>query len=136
EAAVLDREGMPVSGAQVFIGNDVTTTDSSGVFKIPANWKSPQAVTIQKNGFVKTTYLGQMPKGQTYTIKTRTPAQRIEVKGEISGFGNLPKDGYIDFGLAISSVEPQTALNFNISQIISNESDTVSIMGQELDIPT
>ncbi len=136
EAAVLDTDGMPIFEATVHIGNQVVTTNSSGVFRIPSNWKSPQPVTIEKAGYVKTTYLEQMPQGQVYTIKTRTPAERIEVKGSISGFGNLPRDGYIDFGLAVATLEPKSALNFNISQIISDESDTVSVLGQKLDIPT
>lgn len=135
EAFVLDASGAPIANAEVQIGDVTVTTDSNGVFNAP-NWSGEQAVTITKEGFVKITYLKQKAQNQIFEIHPRKSSVRTEVKGIITGFGALPTDGFIDFGLSMTSLDVQNALNFDISQIISEENDKVTVMGQELRIPT
>ena len=135
-SVVMDEFGNSVPSATVAIGNQVVTTDQNGVFKLPTNWTEELPVTISKDGYVKTTYLKQLPKNQIFEVKLRKSTVRHEVKGSVTGFGNLPSDGFIDFALSITSLEPQNALNFDIAQLISEENDIISVMGQELAIPT
>jgi hypothetical protein len=136
QVAVTDDYGTPVPNAEVHIGLLKLTTDESGLLNVPAAWTQEQPVTILKTGFVKTSYLKQKPQGQSFEIHHAKSVVRNEVKGSITGFGALPADGFIDFGLSMTSLNPITALNFDITQIISQENDTVSVMGQELNIPT
>ena len=133
---VIDDGGTAIAGAQIHIGNSVTTSDSNGVFQVPANWNQELPVTIIKDGFIKTSYLKQLPEGQTFEVHRKKTTVTQTVKGSISGFGNLPNDGFIDFGLAITSLDNTGALNFDITQLISEQYDTISVMGQQLDIPT
>lgn len=136
QAVVLDDSGSPIANAAVHIGQITVTTDANGVFNVPPSWTQEQPVTILKDGYIKTTYLKQKPQGQIFEIRPRKTTVRNEVKGVITGFGALPSDGFIDFGLSMASLDAQNALNFDISQLISEENDTINVMGQELDIPT
>lgn len=132
---VINDAGLAIENAAVLIGSFETTTDSQGNAKVPNGWNHPLPVTIFKEGHIKTSYLQQVPQGQIFEIKRSKTIVRHEVKGSISGFGNLPNDGFIDFGLAITSLDYISALNFDITQLISEEYDTISVMGQKLDIP-
>lgn len=142
---ITDENGQAISGAEILIGhsvnspfpNNIVVSDSKGIISIPTAWTQELPVTILKDGYIKTSYLKQKPEGQIFEVRRKqTPNVRQEVKGSISGFGNLPNDGFIDFGLAISSLDNTSALNFDITQLISEEYDTISVMGQQLDIPT
>lgn len=141
---VRDESGAPLASAEVLIGpsenspfqGNVVTTNAKGEFAVPAGWTQELPVTIFKNGFIRTSYLKQTPAGQIFEVRHRKVKVRHEVKGSITGFGALPSDGFIDFGLALPSLSASEALNFDITQLISEQYDTISVMGQELDIPT
>ena len=144
EIKIVDESGVAISDAEVLIGtsegvpfpNNLVKTNSKGNFVVPTLWTQTLPVTIFKDGYVKTSYLHQKPQGQIFEVKRKKTIIRHEVKGSITGFGNLPNDGFIDFGLAITSFNNVSALNFDIAQMISEEHDTISVMGQKLDIPT
>ncbi len=141
---VRDETGAPLANAEVLIGqsantpfpNNTLTTNANGEFVIPSGWTQELPVTISKQGFIRTTYLKQTPIAQIFDVRHRKKTERYEAKGSISGFGPMPSDGFIDFGLAISTLNATEALNFDITQLISEKFDTISVMGQELDIPT
>jgi hypothetical protein len=136
QVVVVDEVGTPIPNAVVLIGATSTTSNESGVIAVPASWTAEEPVTILKDEFVKTSYLHQKPEGQTFEIHHKKSATRKEVKGSITGFGALPTDGFIDFGLAMTSLDSISALNFDITDMISEENDSVSVMGQTLNIPT
>ena len=66
---ITDTNGAPIKGAQVMIGsapnqpfaNNVVTTDETGNFKPMRDWNTAQPVTISAHGFVRTTYMSQLP---------------------------------------------------------------------------
>lgn len=141
---VRDEGGNPVANAKILIGhepnvpfqNNIVTTGSNGEVSVPAGWNQELPITISKDGFVRTSYLKQIPEGQIFDIRHRKSSSKHTVKGSATGFGSLPSDGFIDFALSISTLDNQSALNFDITQLISEETDAVNVMGQTLDIPT
>src|SRR4051812_858512 len=78
---VTDEAGNPVPTAQVLIGtelnqpfpNNFVTTTASGEILVPAAWTEPTAVTISAPGYMRTTYLDQLPMGQSLVIRAIEP---------------------------------------------------------------
>lgn len=141
---VVDTEGHPVVGAQVLIGSSVgspfaenfITTDDHGTFVAPADWTDAQPVTINSAGSVRTTYLGQTPQGQKFEIRYVPANERLELSGKGTGFNIKDKDNKIDFALMIHALNRTALFSFNLDMVISNEMDTISVMGQEMDLPS
>jgi hypothetical protein len=60
----------PIS-AQVLIGNTVRLQSGvDGIVAAPANWQSPQPLTVSATGYLLTTWTDQLPEGQTFYIRT------------------------------------------------------------------
>lgn len=141
---VVDTAGNPIAGAQILIGTSVgapfvenfITTDSSGSFIAPELWTTEQAVTIQAAGFVRSTYLAQTPMGQTFELRTTPSNDRLELSGIGTGFNIKNKDNKIDFALMIPALNRTALFSFNLGMVISTEMDKISVMGQDLEIPS
>tara|TARA_B100000609_G_scaffold199248_1_gene201473 strand:+ start:5165 stop:6439 length:1275 start_codon:yes stop_codon:yes gene_type:complete len=61
---------------------------------------------------------------------------RLFLGGEVTGFGRLKRDGKIDFALVTPSLTRMDLLNFDLSTLISPQMDTISIIGNDLNIPS
>lgn len=133
----------PLAGAQILIGDALNipfsgnflTTDSSGQIQIPAEWTEPMTVTVQAPGYVRVTYIAQLPG--SLTIKLRPQPEKIsyEVRGNITGLPIEDKDGWVDFGLIMPAFTKLDMLSFNINNVISPQNDHITALGQNIDIP-
>lgn len=141
---VTSTDGKPVGQAQVLIGNsqnqpfadNFVTTDGTGNFTAPAGWNSEATVTISAPGFIRVSYLKQIPNGQTFQLRIADGPRNLELSGTTSGFNVVDKDGLVDFGLLIQGLSRQDLFNFNLGMVISPEIDIISILGQKLELPS
>lgn len=136
----------PLAGAKILIGTEqgapfagnYLVADAQGHIDLPAAWTDVTAVTIDAPGFVRATYFGQAPGDRTYRLrkKTNTKSTQYEVKGSTVGHQTVDKDGFIDFGLVIPALTRNDLLSFNIDAVISPQTDTITILGQDADVPS
>ena len=149
---VVDSHGAAVSNAQLMIGEaadtpftgNVLTTDSEGHATLPAEWISAQPVTIEAEGFVRTTYMNLEPAVATLQLRkldeSRSRATagqpRFELKGETTGFGQLKNDGVFDLGMVVQGI-PRAAISaVSLTSMISPETDRLTVLGQSFDLPS
>lgn len=141
---VIDEKQQPVAGATVLFGYDIgnpfpgntLTTDNSGVTAIPADWKAALPLTVQAPGYVTTTIPVATPGTLTVQIAKQESANEYEVKGTATDFGRLITDGKVDFGLVIPALSRQQMLSFDLSTVLSPKTDTISIIGNDIAIPS
>lgn len=142
---VLDHQGRAISGATVMIGfaeNDpfqgnIFTTNGAGTVDVPAVWKTPLPVTVSANGYLTTTFADAQPLGRTLYLETaESTEESYEFKGEVQGFGKLRKDGKVDVGFVMPAFTKRELLGFDISSVMSPESDTITILNRDVKIPS
>ena len=141
---VTDQAGNPLSGADVLIGTAVDQpftanfmqTDASGTFIAPDAWSSEQIVTISKAGFVRASFFGQTPNGQTYQLRPVPVQPQPELKGTATGFNLKDNDDIMDFALVMPAVQKREMLAFNINMFISPETDRITVYGSPVDLPS
>lgn len=136
EIQVVDPNLNPIPNATVQIGQLTWTANSSGIVKIPRWWVEEENVNIKKSGFISTSYLNQMPQKAVYMIRYQTAPVRYEVKGNTSGYPDLKKDGWADFSLVIKPFTQMDVVTFDMSKIISDENDTMDVLGKTLELPS
>ena len=140
---VLNTEGAAVAGATVVVGTAVNApfegnqfvTAADGTFTVPADWNSAEMVTIQAPGYVRSTYLGQMPAGQSLTIRKQFSEPKYELSGKGTGFQVKDKDGLVDYALMIQPLGRKELFMFDLSMVISSEMDEIEVMGQQVLVP-
>lgn len=141
---VADIGGSPVAGATVMIGtapnqpfaNNVATTDKTGSFKPMRDWNVALPVTISAPGFVRTTYMAQLPQQKSFTIRAKALAVKPELNGITTGFGTLVKDGFVDVGIVIPALTKADLANFQASTLLSPENDVIKAAGQTAYLPS
>lgn len=140
----LDEGRQPLVGAKILIGYDANdpfngnelVTDTSGLVNIPSDWKAALPVTVVSAGNVRTTYDSVPPTTTTLQVSAAEGEGNLEVKGNTTDFGNLPRDGMVDFGLVIPGFTQKKLLHFDISAVVSPSVDTIRVAGQKLEIPS
>ncbi len=141
---VIDEAGHPVGGATVLFGasaNDPfkgnsAISDADGTVSIPKDWTQSLSVSIQAPGYVTTTYSALDPVPQTLKISTEDGNKAFEVSGKTVDYQGLTQDGYLDFSLVIPALTEKNILNFDISSVVSNQNDTMSVAGNNFEIPS
>jgi hypothetical protein len=141
---VVDLAGNPIPNAQVLIGTELgkpmsdnfVTTDASGAFQAPSGWTSAQAVTISAPGYVRVTYFGQMPNGQSFKMRPVEGQGSFELGGTTTGFQIRNGDGQVDFSLVIPALERRDLFSFDVSSVISPQNDEITIIGQKVQLPS
>ncbi len=141
---VVAQNGKPVIGAQILIGSDLNqpfadnfvSTDSSGGFTAPNGWTRQEAVTINAPGFVRATYLKQMPTGQTFTLRPIEGGNLFQLNGATTGHNVKDFDGIVDFGLVIPAISKAGFFNLDISDFISTDTDTITVAGKSMALPS
>jgi hypothetical protein len=143
---VVGEDLQPLAGAKVLIGQEVSDpflnnymqTDSSGHLTLPAGWTDAQPVTIEAPGYIRATYFAQDPADRTYRLrkKNNTTKTQYELKGGTVGHKIVDRDGFIDFSLVIPALTRADFLSFKIDSVISAQHDTISVLGQDTDIPS
>lgn len=141
---VVDPAGQPVSNARIligpaandpFVGNSVTT-NAAGEATIPAQWRTPLALTIEKPGHVRSSFFNVEPKAQRFTLTYTEGAQKIKVSGKSKDFGRLRPDGKVDFSLVIPTFRRADILRFDLGQVVSPEGDRVDVGVAQFDLPS
>lgn len=141
---VVDAHGSAVAQAKVMIGpapgvpfaGNIIQTDHQGQFRVPARWTQALPVTIKAANYTQTTYLDVYPSARSFQLQPQDTKEQIKVEGETRNFGQLRRDGNLHFGLVLPALSRRQLLNFDISQIISPESDTIRVLGQSVDLPS
>jgi hypothetical protein len=135
---VLTEDGNPVAAAQVLIGSgpELLTTDLDGNLEVPPTWVNVLPVTISAQNFVRASYLAQRPGPHNYTLRKLEPAGRLELAGIATGFKVTNGDGKVDFAFVMPMLQKQDLLHFNIGMILSPESDAISVIGKQVEIPS
>lgn len=132
-----------VANAQVLIGDaldtpfsgNFLTADELGQLNVPTEWATAAAVTVQAEGFVRSTYLAQEPGPLVVVLRPMPQKQQYELRGVANNLPVVDKDGFIDFALLMPAFTRLDILNFDLTKIISAQMDKISTLGQEMSIP-
>jgi hypothetical protein len=141
---VVDSSGQPIANANILVGfepgipfkGNVLTTDASGVANIPADWKDALPVTVQAPGFITSTLPISVPGQLTLELLKQDAANEFEVKGAAIDFPRLVTDGKVDFALMIPALSRDNLLSFDLSTVISQKVDTITIIGNDVNLPS
>lgn len=144
---IVNSEGQPVAKARVLIGLGVGTpfasnflfTDDEGLLDGDlTEWITVQPVTIDAPGFVRTTYFAVDPlSSRTLTLnRSIKPQLQFELSGVTTGFQVAHRDGQVDFALTIPVVKPEDLFQFNLDMILSPFTETISVLGQKVNVPS
>jgi hypothetical protein len=121
---------------QPFAGN-LVLTDAKGEASVTSAWSTPESITIEAKGFVRTTYTGIIPNSnRTFLIKPVASKKKLELSGETQGFGTLVNDGIVDVGIVFPTIDRSSLTSLQASSILSSEIDTISILGKKIDLPS
>ncbi len=137
-------DDQPIKNAQILIGDALNSpfvgnflmTDANGQVEIPADWNQALPITVNAPGFLRSTYMSQEPDSLTIKLRPQTSKAQHEVKGVTSGLPVQDKDGYVDFGLVMPAFSKMDLLAFDMNAVISPQSDRISAMGQDIDVPS
>lgn len=141
---VTDEKGMPVVGAQILIGTEdgkpfggnVITTNGSGTAAAPAGWTTAQPVTAQSPGFMAATIPDAKPGALTIQMTRLEGQNQFEISGNTEGFGKMVNNGLVHFGLVIPALRREEFLSFDMSTVLSPQSDRIDVIGNSFEIPS
>jgi hypothetical protein len=141
---VVDENNQPVANAKVMLGfepgnpfpGNVFTTNGSGIADIPADWKAALPITVQADGYIITTIPETQPGQRVIQLTKRELNSDLEVKGTTTDFGRLIRDGKVDFGMVVPALSRKQMLAFDVSSVISPQNDTITIVGNSVNIPS
>jgi hypothetical protein len=142
---VVSTGGSPIANARILIGTKLDTpfagnlliSDKNGIVSAPAGWTSPQPVTIEASGFIRTTYFDRAPDAANrLTVKYRPSLDRtFELQGETTGYGEIPDDGFLDVALVLPGFSRSQIATFHPSDIFSKEIDSLSVLTHTAYLP-
>lgn len=141
---IVDTHGNGIAGASVLIGGALgdpfagnqLITDANGYATPPAAWKSALPLTVEANGFVRTTYIPVSPGQIQLELRRGDSPNSYQISGQTQGFGDLRTDGKVDFGLVIPAIHKSQMLQFDVGNMVSPEVDTISVVGRTIEIPS
>ncbi len=141
---IQDKNGNAIPNAKVLIGyqinepfeNNFLIADDAGVLDLPNEWNTELPLTVEAQGFLRITHLNAHPKSQIITLIKDPGYNPIEVKGVVNGFGDLPTDKHMDFGMVIKMMKRDGLVSFDLNELISPYNDYITAMGQRVGIPS
>jgi hypothetical protein len=143
---VVGDDLQPLANARVLIGSELDapfagnylTTDAQGHLDLPAGWTDAAPVTIEADEYLRATYYAQEPGDRTYRLRKKaiTSTSQFEMKGLTQGHNIQDKDGFVDFSLVIPALTRNDFMSFDINSVISPQSDIISVLGQEAEVPS
>jgi hypothetical protein len=145
QIAVLNALGQPIANAKILIGlragvpfpGNELVTGADGRVDLPAAWTDAQPVTIDAPGHVRATWLAQTPASVSLKLRRAITPQKLELKGQTSGFGNLQKDGWVDVGMVFPALNRGQLASLQVTDLISPEIDTIRPgFGQTIELPS
>lgn len=143
QVAVTDLFGRPLPGAEILFGNsagipfsaNILKTDASGLVIWPTGWKQELPITITAPGFVRATYLSRAPGSYTFPLRPARSVAGIALAGKTTGFGRLVSNGVLDVSLVFAAIPRATLGSLELTALIGNGVDKVSVYGQQLELP-
>jgi len=141
---VIAEDGSPVAGATILIGQSINDpfegnvfrTDANGAIQLPTQWKTSLPISIHAEGYVALTMMEALPISRSFVLSRQELAESLELNGMTDGFGRLRRDGKLDVGLVMPTFSREDLLSFDISSVISPETDTLSIAGRSFEVPS
>ncbi len=142
--AVTTVDGLPIANATILIGNSVNKpfqgnvlkTNAQGMVSFPTAWVESASVTVDAPGFIRVTYINQLPGPLNFKLKKKSLLDQFEVKGQAKNLPIIDKDGFVDFGLVMPAFSKADLLAFNMNAVISPQTDTISVMGFKVPLPS
>ena len=152
QLSIVNSLGDKMANAKVMVGpkkdvpfeNNIFQSDANGLITFSKTIPNNTPVTVWQHGYVTATYFIENNRSShllslhetDQSIDPNAP-DKIQVKGLANGFGDLTKkDGFIDFSLTIPTFTRQSLLHFDLSSVISPEVDTISVIGQKVELPS
>lgn len=141
---VVNEAGAPIEHATILLGQEegnpfpgnVLVTDENGLASVPSEWNTAITVTVQAPGYITTTMPDVAPGSLTIQLNPLDPKNEFEIKGIATGFPRLVTDGKVDFALVIPALTRQNLLSFDLSTVISPKVDTITIVGNQVNLPS
>lgn len=142
---VTDANGTPLAGAAILIGprenvpfpGNLLTTDANGMVPLPTDWIDGQPLTVEAPGYVRTTWMSQVPApSMIFAVRTVPKNQQVELTGKTTGYKNLQKDGWVDVGVVFPAVRRNQLASLQVTDLISPDVDIITIFGQSVEIPS
>ncbi len=141
---IVDVDGKPIAKVQILVGmalndpfkDNFIESDADGTFTAPAAWTQEMPITLTAPNYIRATYWGQMPQGQTLTLRSKDLPRNLELSGSQTGFQVIDRDGIVDFGLVIPALTKQDLFNFDIGMVLSPQTDEISVLGQKINLPS
>lgn len=141
---IVNHHGEPVAGAQILVGqapgnpfrDNMVTTNAAGHAAVSSLWRTPAAVTVDARGYVRQTLLGQAPGNMTIKLNPAPLAQQAELRGSVTQLPVVDGDKLIDFALVMPAVSKADLLTFDMGQVISPYTDTMTAAGQTSEVPS
>jgi len=125
-----------LSEGQPFSGN-LLQTDINGTVSIPSNlWTTPTHVTVDIAGYIRQTLINQNPGILQIKLKKVSIYPRPTIKGQVTQLPIENGDKQMDFGLVIPAVSKADFIGFSLDSVISPIDDKITIVGNEVKIPT
>lgn len=144
----LHANGEPLFGARVKIGYqfdsqgkkhllDEMITDENGYAAIPKSWMTQQPLTVFSSSTILTTVHHVLPEAQEFFVDPKQNDVDTQVSGVTSGYGQLKKDGKVDFSMVIPTLNKKDLIHFDMSRFVSNQTDRLDLpMGRKMDVPS
>jgi hypothetical protein len=142
--SLVGPQNEPLKQATIMIGqaqnqpfhNNIVISNENGQFIAPPEWQDKQPITISAPGYIRATFMNQIPAGQTFKLNLAEEHLNLELTGSTKGFPNLDNDGNADFALTIKSIAKNKLLNFKITDLISPFKETMTIVGSDFSVPS
>lgn len=140
---VLNHLNQPLENAEILVGmklgspfkNNFVKTNKNGVATLP-QWTGLEPITVNASGYIRQTFLNQKPGQFKIKMNPLYKQPRYVVKGQVTQLPVSNGDKFIDFGLVIPTLNRFDLLSFDIDQIISPYNDTISVVGNEISLPS
>ena len=134
----------PVANADILIGdtsprpfaNNHARTDAQGTFSVPAQWTTPQSMTIEADGYITTTFLHVAPQSAIYQINAVDSVSNLAIKGATTGFQHPGRGGKMDFALVYPALSRRQLAQFDVNAVISPQFDKIPVMITSVSVPS
>lgn len=141
---ITNEKGQPIAGADVLVGNEpgkpfannLLHTDVNGNITVTADWKTALPLTVTASGYLRATFLNVAPAPAEFQLHTADVPTQIEIKGRATQFGDLRKDGKVDFGLVYPALNRRQLAQFEIENVISPQFDQIKVLTETVSVPS
>ncbi len=136
--------GQPIANADILIGDTAPKpfadnrerTDAQGAFSVPAQWTTPQMMTIEANGYITTTFLNVAPQSAVYQVNAVDSTSNLAIKGATTGFQHPGRGGKMDFALVYPALSRRQLAQFDVDAVISPQFDKIPVMITSVSVPS